>query len=785
MKRKSFEGNWLFGEAGRELHSVSLPHDAMQEQGRKAGAPSGAGGAFFLGGNYIYEKNFMAPEEWKEGTQIIEFEGVYPNAKVWLNGAELGGCCNGYSGFYVTLTGLEYGKENRIRVQVDNTELPNSRWYSGAGIYRPVWLWEGGFEYIAIDGVRVTTLDYKEGIICVDVEAVKDNLSDEDLEIRVYEKERLAAQENGSHVQIRINEPRLWSADTPYLYRMEVVLKDRERILDVCETMFGIRQIAWSNQGFFVNGESVLLKGGCVHHDNGILGARSYKESEWRRIGRLKRFGFNAVRSAHNPLCRAAVEACDALGMYVMDEAWDMWDKPKNPYDYARYFMANYESDLKQMVQKDYNHPSVIMYSIGNELTEPSKPEGVSLAGKLADTVRKYDTTRPVTAGINLTLLLLASMGIDLTVSASDSEENDRQEKKNMNSTEYNKMVSEQGNSLVQAAASPGADQAASPVLELLDICGYNYALSRYEMEKDIHPERIIVGSETYAYDIARAWVMVKKYPYIIGDFMWTAWDYLGEVGIGSWYYGKDGSGFEKAYPWLLADTGAMDILGNDGAEAGLAAVVWGARKTPYIAVTPANHPGIVPIKAMWRGTNALPYWSYAGCDGNPVEIRVYTGAAEVEVMVNGESIGRKAVQEYTAVFETKYRTGCVKAIAYSESGAAVAESELHSADSELTVRIQKEELPAEGNIMYLDIDIVGGNGMVECNADETLSVSVEGGKLLAFGSANPKTEEDFLDGVYRTYYGRSQAVVLSEQERIKVIVRSERFGEIEAEVLK
>lgn len=796
MKRQSFQKDWLFGKNIGAMRKITLPHDAMQEEGRGADAPSGTGGAFFLGGRYIYEKHFFVPKEWKNKTQILEFEGVYPKAEVFLNGKKIAGCRYGYSDFYVPLTELEYEAENVVQVQVDNSELPNSRWYSGAGIYRPVWLWTGNKEYIVPNMVRVTTLDYKTGRILIDTETTKKDTLGENLEIQIFEEDTMIAHVNGCHAEVKIENVRLWSDKNPFLYRMKVILKDEKQILDVYETSFGVRQIEYSNKGLFINGESVLLKGGCIHHDNGILGARSFAESEWRRIKRLKEFGFNAVRSSHNPLCKAALEACDALGMYVMDEAWDMWDKPKTPYDYANSFMENYESDIQKMVYKDYNHPSVIMYSIGNEVTEPSRSEGVDLAKKLVKTVKKYDQTRPVTAGINLTLLLLASMGIDLTVSGSDTEKKDQETKKEMNSTEYNRMVFEQGNSMTMAAASPAADKISAPLLDCLDICGYNYAMSRYEMEKELHPKRVVVGSETYPYDLQKSWKMVEKNQHIIGEFMWSAWDYLGEVGIGSWAYVKEDGGFEKKYPWLLADTGALDILGNDNAEAGIASIVWKARKTPYIAVTPANHPGIVPLKAIWRGTNALPYWSYQNCDGNAVEIQIYADAEEVEVFLNGTSIGRKEIKDYAAVFETFYQSGTIKAIAYGGNGEILSESELQSADSKLQIQILEEENPIkknmdemhgvedasmeDGKIVYLDIDIVGSNGVVECNADEKLSVGVEGGELLAFGSANPKTEEDFLEGTYKTYYGRSQAVIHLLEKNVKVTVQGETLAKKE-----
>ena len=540
-------------------------------------------------------------------------------------------------------------------------------------------------------------------------------------------------------------------------------------------TSFGIRKIVWSPKGLSINGKNVLLKGGCIHHDHGILGARSFDKSEWRRLRRLKDNGFNAIRSAHNPLCRSALEACDALGMYVVDEAWDMWDISKTTFDYAGRFREHYEYDLHSMVDKDYNHPCVIMYSIGNEVTEPAKQEGTELAGEIIQNLRRLDQTRPVTAGINLTLLLLSSMEHNPLTDGADALPG----MEKMNSTAYNKMVSEMGNKMTLGAATEEADRISSPVLDQLDIAGYNYAVSRYETEGDLHPGRIVVGSETYPYELARTWEMVERIPYVIGDFMWSAWDYLGEAGIGAWSYDPEDMGFGKRYPWLLADTGALDILGNDNAEAGMASVVWKKRTTPYIGVCPVNHPGIVPSHAIWRGSNALPYWSYQGCEGNEAQVEVYSTAKEAELFVNGRSVGRKEVRDCKAVFHTIYEPGELRAADYNADGTFHSESSLFSADKDTQIRISPEEDAVRaGDILYIDISLTGANGQVECNRDTSLRVEVEGGKLLAFGSANPKTEEDFLSGVHTTYYGRSLAVVKAQSDQLTVRVSGENLAD-------
>ena len=783
---------------------VTLPHDAMQEQGRDAQAESGSGGAFFKGGCYEYRNMWNVPAKWKDKIIYLEFEGVYPNAEVYVNGVKTGEGKYGYSRFYVELKDLQYGAENEIKVIADNSRLPNSRWYSGAGIYRPVWILCGNKTHILPDGIRVTTLSYNPAVIRIetayadadsgnpDMKAVEEvgterikmdgNFGKKEpcIDVEIFFQDQKVAEGKGANVQLEIPEAHLWDAENPELYECRVTLKEAGETVDRQTTKFGIRSLGWSaKNGLTVNGKTVLLKGGCIHHDNGILGARSYEESEWRKIARLKEYGFNAVRSAHNPMCPAALEACDRLGMYVMDETWDMWDKAKNPEDYAKDFMENYDKDLKSIVEKDYNHPSVILYSIGNEVTEPAKESGVALATEIVRKLKSLDSTRPVTAGINLTLLLLATMENN-PMEAGNAAALDTAQ---INSTAYNQMVSEMGNRMTMAAATEPADQVSAPVFELLDIAGYNYADSRYEMEGKVHPNRIVVGSETYTYDLAKRWKQVEMYPYLIGDFMWTAWDYLGEAGIGSWSYDPECIGFQKEYPWLLADTGALDILGNETAAAGAAAVIWGARKSPYIGVKPVNHPGVIPSHAIWRGTNAMPYWSYQNCEGNEAEVEVYSSAHEVELLINGRSVGRNVLEDYKAEFQIPYESGELKAVAYNADGSIYSESTLTSADHDVQICIRqeacavKQKMPEkiqekmQEKVVYLDISLRGANGEIECNRDTQLHVEMEGGELLAFGSANPRTKEDFLIGNYTTYYGRSQAVVKVDDDSAVVRV--------------
>lgn len=780
MIRQKFNDNWFFRKQGEKAgRCMMLPHDAMLEEKRNKENPTGSAGAYFGTGIYEYEKELEVPAEWEDKHVELQFEGVYKNSKVYVNGKEAGGAAYGYIPYFVNLDGaLNYGAVNTIKVVADNSEAPNSRWYSGAGIYRPVWLWTGEKAHILPEGIRVTTLSYEPAVIRVEVKTEGTEGGHEisegtEIEIRICDGENVVAAASGPVAEITIPNAKLWSEDAPNLYTCKAVLKKDGHAADEAETAFGIRMIEWSSKGLFVNGKNTLLRGGCVHHDNGILGAVSFEESEFRRVKMLKDAGYNAIRSAHNPAAEAMLCACDRYGVYVMDESWDMWYGKKSKYDYANDFMENYKTDLEAMVSRDYNHPSVIMYSIGNEVSEPAQKKGVALAKEMGEILRTSDPSRPVTAGLNLMIIANSAKGKGIYDEDGGRRDDSSEQKMNgMNSTMFNFITSMVGTGMNKAANGKQADTVTTPVMETLDICGYNYASGRYANEGKIHPKRIVVGSETFPQDIAKNWKMVKEYPYLIGDFMWTAWDYLGEAGIGAWAYTPDGKGFNKPYPWLLGDVGAMDILGNPNGEVFWAQAAWDLLDNPCIAVQPVNHPGVTPAKGSWRGTNALPSWSWKDCDGNKAVAEVYTNAAKVELYINGRKVKSAKVKDCRAVFKLRYEPGELRAIAYDASGKKAGESVLVSATGKTKVSVIREEQYhiiktdakngsiQNGDIVYYDISIIGENGVVESNDDRKLSVRVEGGELLGFGSANPRTEENYLSGTFTTYYGKAQAVV-------------------------
>ena len=749
MKKISFNQNWTCNGT-----PVRLPHDAQILEKRNPTVSDGGHG-YFPGGIYTYEKTFTAPAEWEGKKVLVEFEGVYKNSTVSLNGKVVGGHRYGYTTFTVELTGLNYGGYNTLTVVADNSKLPNSRWYTGSGIYRPVWLYVGDAERIEYQGVKITTLSVDPAVIRVETKATAD------VAVEILEGNTVIATGSGAVCEIAVPDTKLWSDETPNLYTARVTCGT-----DLVEEKFGIRKIEWSNKGLFINGKETLLRGGCVHHDSGILGAATYDESEWRRVRILKEAGFNAIRAAHNPCSRAMLEACDHYGMYMMDETFDMWYNRKTKNDYGLDFEENWAIDTAAMVNRDYNHPSVIMYSIGNEVAEPCEPKGIKYGKKQIELIHSLDATRPVTCGLNLMIIGRAAKGQGIYQDVDKNQEDIKKANKASDtnpqnaSLMFNIMVSFVGTGMNKGGNSPKVDALATPMIDALDISGYNYGSGRYPLEEKQHPERIIFGSETFPQDICKNWEMVKKYPYVLGDFMWTSWDYLGEAGIGAWSY-TGGMPFNRPYPWVLAGAGVIDICGVPDGSCRYASTVWGLEKAPRIAVKPVNHPGVRVSKSVWRGTNAIESWAWSGCEGNKAEVEVYSDAHAVELLVNGKSLGKKKVKECKAIFKAKYQNGKIEAVAYDAGGRELLRSELNSAAGKISICVQPEKTSAAvGEIVYVPVALKGENGVVEANADKKLTVTVEGGELLGFGSANPCTEEQYHTGTFTTYYGRALAII-------------------------
>ena len=622
MRKSLFCNDWKFCTTGNESPAVSviLPHDAMLYEKRSRSAVTGGACGYFPGGSYVYKKHFHAPTEWTDKHIILEFEGIYKNAIVNLNGKEIGHQAYGYSNFFVELDGaLHIGAENEICVIADNSACPNSRWYSGSGIYRNVNLYIGEKNCILPDGLLICA--EQNGVAKIKLHTQGGN----SVKVTLKDGNHVCAEaigeviDNFAEIELCVETPKLWNEDNPNLYCCSAELFTDGTLVDTTQTAFGFRTLAWNTTGFYVNGNMTLLRGACIHHDNGILGACSFEAAELRRVRLLKEAGFNAIRMAHNPASKALLKACDLLGMYVMDEFCDNWLTHKNPYDYANEdFRAYWRQDLHAMLMKNYNHPSVVMTSIGNEISELAVPEGQKYCKEMADYCRTVDSSRPVTLGVNLMLCSMTAKGNGLYGQKKSGKENNvgSQTMDNLPTSQvFNFWMNKLGGIIDKMAAKPIADKATEEAFATLDIGGYNYATSRYEMDGKPHPNRLIVGSETLPKSLYANWQLVKKLPYLIGDFMWTGWDYLGESGIGTVRYKSFKQPGNDA-PIISGGCGVIDICGKLRPEVQWNRLIWGLTEKTSICVEPLTHAGEVGSVSMWRDTDAVESWSWAGWEG-------------------------------------------------------------------------------------------------------------------------------------------------------------------------
>jgi len=516
-----------------------------------------------------------------------------------------------------------------------------------------------------------------------------------------------------------------------------------------------------------------------VHHDNGPLGAATFAAAERRRARLLKEAGYNAIRSAHNPLSRAFLDACDELGLYVMDELTDVWYGAKTPHDGASRFRDEWRDDAASMVAKDANRPSVIIYSIGNEIAESAFGPGVELARQIQAFFADADPTRPTTIAVNPLLAMMATR----TKAAGQAGGNNPPERKPATSTAANLLTAKLGRLMVLASMLPGADKATRDIFATVDIAGYNYGYASYHGARRRYPNRVIVGTESMPGDLPAIWRRVTTVPGVIGDFNWTGWDYLGEVGLGYWTYGSEPGGITKPYPGVLAGCGVFDITGAPGATLLLAQAVWGITDSPGIAVRPLDRAGERPNRTPWLSSDGVPSWSWRRHTG-VAEIEVYSAADHVELILNGRSLGRRAAgpgRGYVARFRTPYEPGELVAVAYRR-GVETGRSTLRSAgEPRLRLRAETDEVRGPDDLAHVWVELADDDGIVDSGTEDRVTVRVSGpGSLAAFGSAAPSTEEAFVDNVHTTFRGRAIAIVRGADEDGQIIIRatSERHGD-------
>ncbi|WP_107821555.1 sugar-binding domain-containing protein [Mangrovibacterium marinum] len=754
VRKQNFDFDWRFAlgdqpDAGNSnfddssWRQLDLPHDWSIEGQIEAENPTGNDGGYFPAGIGWYRKSFTIPKEWKGQKIGIYFEGVYMNSEVFVNGKSLGVHPYGYSSFDYDLTPyIHFGKENRIAVRVDNSLQKNCRWYSGSGIYRHVWLMVNSPVHIAHWGVGITTPEVSREVASVEVNTLVENETGKaqnvelitvltDKSGKTVGKYELSIElepnsEKAVTHRMQINNPLLWSPDAPNLYVAESIIKKGDIELDRVQNSLGIRSLKYSaEKGFVLNGETIKLNGGCAHHDNGVLGAAAYDRAEERKVELLKAAGFNAVRTSHNPPSEAFLDACDRLGLLVIDEAFDGWKQAKDqtPHDYSTLFDENWQSDLDAMVLRDRNHPAIVMWSSGNEIMERTSPEAVKTARMLNSYIRQLDPTRPVTSAM----------------------------------TSWN-----QGWEIFD------------PLMAEHDICGYNYMMHKSESDHERVPERVIVQTESYPKDAFYNWKMVQDHDYIIGDFVWTAMDYLGESSIGRYYYPgePDGQHWERNFfPWHGAYCGDIDLIGWRKPISHYRNILWNDIEKLYLAVREPN-PAEGAIKTtMWAVWPSWESWNWPGFEGKKIDVEVYSKYPKVRLYLNDKLVGEKPTgvdQQFKATFSLPYAPGSLKAVGVvdqQEGESTILKTAGNPAKIRLTA--DRMELKTDGqDLSYVTVEVTDEDGNLVPNAANELEFFVSGeGSIAGLGNANLKDTEQYVASRCSAWKGQALAVLKSSKE--------------------
>jgi beta-galactosidase len=748
--------------------TVDLPHDwsiedlPEQVPGKTIGAfdkSSVAEGAtgFAVGGTGWYRKEFTLPLSTDKKSVEIHFDGVYMNSDVWINGHHLGNHPYGYTPFYYELTKhLKYnGQKNVIAVRVEN-KGKNSRWYSGSGIYRHVWLTFTDPVHIDTWGVYVRTEKISKTSALLVIKSVVKNDQPRAIDVVVTSnilshagklagtKTRLLKlQANGTETDSTtfvIKSPQLWNLGSPKLYKVITQLQVDNTLKDQTETTFGIRTIkATAVDGFMLNGKRVILKGGCIHHDNGLLGAVALDRAEQRKIDLLKANGFNAIRTSHNPPSHQLLDYCDKVGMLVIDEAFDCWEEGKNPQDYHLYFDKWFKQDLQSMILRDRNHPAVVIWSIGNEIPERVDSSGVEITKSLAAIAHTIDPSRPVTEALCFLF-----------------------EKRNRGRR-------------MSDFYKPFA---------LLDVAGYNYLQSLYPDDHAKFPDRVMLGTESYPKDALVCYDLAVKNPYVIGDFVWTAMDYIGEASIGNSHI--DSTRFlslSLGWPWYNAWCGDLDLIGNKKPQSYYRDVVWGIKPVTMLVHRPIP-PGMKESVSPWGWPDEWPSWSWSNPGSGNYQVRVFSRAPLVRLYLNGRLIGEQKIPDnsITAAFNLPFEPGILEAVNV-ENGKETGHFKLETAGEpkHLKVVADRQKINANRNdLAYITISITDDKGNIVPDADTDIKLSVSGeGSIAAAGNAYPKASISFHNTMQRTWKGTCLVILRpgGKKGQIKLNVSSTSLG--------
>lgn len=789
MKATSLLTGWTCRHLGDTAPGkpVTLPHDAMLAEPRTALSAGGTNTGWYEGHDYEYQRTLTVPENELADTHILEFEGVYHNAEVWLNGQKAAFRPYGYTNFYVDCAPYLHAGENELRVIARNADQPNSRWYSGAGIYRPVQLWTAGGAHIALNGVKIRTLSLDPAVVEVRVKTTAPGT----VRLTVDDLPAVQQESGGEAVfTLTLDNARLWTPETPNLYTCRVSFANDE----VTET-FGVRKVEWGTDGFLLNGKRHIIQGACIHHDNGLLGAVCDPDAVARKVRLLKENGYNAIRSAHNPCSKALLAECDRQGMLVMDEYIDHWYIHKTEHDYVDYFNDWWRQDLTDMVEKDYNHPCVVLYSTGNEVSETAQKRGIALTKEMTDFLHGLDDSRPVTCGVNIFFNFLSSIGFGVYSDEKAKKEAERAEKakqrgekaakkKAVGSQFFNNLAGLLGDEFMKRGATlHGCDVKTRDAFANMDIAGYNYGIYRYKHDLKKYPQRLILGSETFCNDAYKFRELAKQEPRLVGDFVWAGMDYLGEVMVGSWEYADYAETFDGGPGWVSAGSGRIDLTGKPLGEALYTRVALEADNGPYIAVCPVNHTGDRHSPSAWKMTNAMPSWSWTGCEGRKANVEVYARAARVELVLNGHTVGSKTLKnDCLARFSIPYESGTLEAVSYDAADHEIGRCKLQSAGGTTRLTLDAEEPTVKpGHLCYIRLRYTDENGITKPLARGSIQVQVRGGTLVGLGSACPFNKHSYLDSETDTYYGEALAIVRMGDGDAMTIAASD--GEYSAEL--
>ncbi len=730
-KQQLFDFGWQFTHNGKTV-TVDLPHDWDIYEGPVSGKGiTGTGGGWFQAGKGEYRKTFKSPDA--EITKL-HFEGVYQKAEVYVNGQKAGQHHYGYTPFTVDVTPYLYKDKrlNEVTVKVDNSEQPNCRWYSGSGIYRHVWLETMPALHIAENGVFVTTPEVSEQQARVQVEVTIANESQVDRNATVVVGAAqlmvavAAGQTKNVSTTLTVNHPRLWSPENPALSEINVQLKENGQTIDNATATYGIRSFSFdAERGFILNGKPVLINGACIHHDDGVLGARAFDDAEIRKVRQMKQAGFNLIRTSHNPSTRAFLDACDSIGMLVIDEAFDGWRTQKNPYDYSTVIDSCFHDDIHAMVLRDRNHPSIISWSIGNEVIERKDIRVVYTARQMKAAILEKDATRPVTEA-------LCAWDRDWEI--------------------YD------------------------PHAEVLDVVGYNYMIFKHASDHQRDPKRVIWQTESYPRDAFRNWAVVNDFPYVVGDIVWTGLDYLGESGIGRTYYKGEREGeswIEGGQPeWHGAPCGDVDITGWRKPISHYREMLWDKDTPLYMAVKePDGYHGEIHT-TMWSVWPTWESWTWPGWEGKPVEVEVYTHQPEVKLYLDNQLIGTKQVSrntEFKAVFSVPYKAGTLRA----EAGGKSVTLKTAGEPARLRLTPDRTVMTADGqSLIFVVAEVVDKDGTPVPEAAIPCEATIKGvGTLLAFASADLKDTEPYTSPRAKTWKGRAMLVIRSTQKKGSVSV--------------